>query len=45
MRKLFDQALGRQPEPLWMSALGAIAAFLAPIALVACAVAFGWSGQ
>ena len=42
MRRFLAQACGREPESMWMSAVGALCAFAVPAVVVATAVAFGW---
>jgi hypothetical protein len=42
MRSLVRQACGLEPEPVWMSLLGAVAVFAIPAAFALIAVAFGW---
>lgn len=42
MRKFFAQACGHEPEPAWMSCIGALCAFAVPAVVVIASVAFGW---
>jgi hypothetical protein len=45
MRSIIRQALGREPESLWMTIAGTAALFLIPIVFALVAVAFGWGKQ
>ncbi|WP_263353357.1 hypothetical protein [Acidicapsa acidisoli] len=42
MKKLMNQALGREPESLWMSVIGAACAFILPVIIIGTYVA--WRG-
>lgn len=39
MKKVINQAFGLEPEPLWMSVVGAACAFMAPFVIVGAYIA------